>query len=288
MARTVKDTTLDFGLVSAPVKLKSVVPSSKGDSLKLASPSGEAVKQVYIVEETGEVVGPRNECRRGVFDENGFHEVSDEALKQIDEEVGMESISIDGFMPLADVPWERAKNIYFLAPGGKGDAAKKPLALLRDGLASFERAAYGRVTINAVTYPFVISSRTVNEDGDLGLVLNTMNYAAAVEELADAGKALAGAETDANTLALAGTLMDQIAAKASEDGVTLDSYHDDRTEKRVELIALAVAGKAIPVSEKPVKQAAGGDLADILAASIAAAAGPPKKKSSSKTKVAAA
>lgn len=273
MAHTAKDTTLDFGLVSAPVKLKNAVTSDRSDSFKLASANGEPVKQVYIVEETGEVVGPRNLCQRGVFDADGFHPVSDEAIKQIDEEVGVESITIDGFISLDEVPFERVENTYFLAPGGKGTAAVKPLALLRDGLKHFGRAGYGRVTLSSKTYPFVVTSREV-EDGQFGLVLTTLRYAERMGALVESAEVIAGVETDEGTLALAGTLMDQIGGSRE----LLDSFADDRTEKRAELVALAVAGKSIPVTAKTEKSAPAGDLSDLLLASITAAAGDPKKK----------
>jgi non-homologous end joining protein Ku len=248
----------------------------------MASPAGNPVKQVYVDEVTGEIVGPRTECAKGIFDNDGFHEVSNEAMKQIDEAIALESITIEGFIPLDEVPWERAtSHAYYLAPDGKGPAAAKPLALLRDGLRHFDRAGYGRVTVRDITYAFVITSREVSE-GKYGLFLTPLSYASQVE-VERAAEVLDGIETDDKTLALVGTLFDQTGGTR----VALDSYADDRTEKRTELIALAVAGKAIPQAEKAEKvEEPTADLADLLTASITAATST-SKKGGKKPKVAA-
>lgn len=276
-ARAAKSTTIDFGLVSAPVKLYPTAGSdSNGVKFSMASEDGNPVKQVYRDEVTGEVVGTKADCKRGIFDDAGFHEIPDEKLKEIDAVVGLESIEIEGVISTDEVPWERAKKApYFLAPDGKGTAAAKPLALLRDGLRHFDRAGYGRFTVRDVTYPFVVTANEVS-DGKYGLFLYPLSYVSQVET-ERAAEVLEGVETDDKTLALVGTLFEQTLAGSRE---ALDSYTDDRTEKRAELIALAVAGKAIPAPEKVEKaEEPKGDLADLLTASIANAAKQSKSKS---------
>lgn len=259
MAKTVSTTTLNFGLVSTEVKLKKV-QEVLSTSFKLASPDGHPVKQMYVDEETGEFVGTRADCKSGLFTAEGFREITAEAQKAIDEETKLESMTLDGFLALDEAPFERATAAYYLAPGGKGGAASvKPLALLRDGLKLRGVCGYGRVTITKKTYPFLVFEK------DGGLFVNLLVYADEFEQAKEAAECLAGTETDEKTLTLAGTLLDQIGGSR----LGLDSLVDDRRDKREELVAKALAGEVIEVTEKDTAAPTNTvDLADLLAASI--------------------
>lgn len=261
MTATVTSTTLEFGLVSAPVKLKAAT-GKKGTELKLASPEGHSVKQVYVDEETGEIVGTRADCRRGIF--NGdFHEVPPDQLALIDEESKLESLKVEGFIPLNDVPWERAKGAYYLAPE-KGKPNVKPLVLLREGMRKRKVAAVTRLTLKAKTYPAVIYAAEV-APGKWGLLLNTLTYADEFAQAKEAAECLEGFEPDTATVNLAGRLIDQLNTSRA----VLDSWTDDRAEKREELIAQMLAGQTIVAAEKPAtKKAPDADLADLLKASL--------------------
>lgn len=286
MAKTISTTTLTFGLVSTEVKLKTIVQSS-GTSFKTASPAivgddgkivggHNPVKQMYLDEVTGEIIGTSADCVSGIFAPDGFHEISSEARNAIDEETKLDSITLDGFIALDEAPFERATKAYFVAPGGKGGPASvKPLALLRDGLKDRGIAGYGKVTITTKTYPFLIFEK------DGGLFVNLLVYANEFKQAAEASDVLAGVETDEKTLAMAGTLFDTIGGSR----LALDSYVDDRSELREELVAKALAGETITVTPKADTAASNVvDLADLLAASVvsAAAAKAPAKKATAK------
>lgn len=312
MAKSVVSTTLNFGLVSAPVAVKkcsgrtgtefksatehdaeagyvwadkAAIQDAATTALangKQPSPAelGKAILEIpFALGDKGRAV---QKPRKGIFDGDGFTEVPVDAIAAIDEECKLPDLSIEGFIPLADVPLERSIGAYFLAPAGKGGAAAvKPLALLRDGLKMRKTAGFGRLTLRTKTYPFVVYERNG------GLLLNTLEYAADFAQSSEAAECLSGIATDEKTLQLAGALIDQLTV----DAVNLDGLTDDRHEKREALILDALAGKTIEVSEKPAPQeAAGLDLAAVLAASIGAAATPaaePKKKAAAKKKVAA-
>lgn len=279
MASTVKSTTLSFGMVTVPVAVKKVT-DKREVGFQLASPAGNAVAQTYVDKVTGEIVGPSSDCKRGIFDDPkngvGFHEVPAEALKAIDEAGKIDSIVIDHFVPVGEVPFERAEGAYFVAPNGKAaGAAAKPLALLRDGLAATGMAGVGKLTLRTTQRAFVVYA----QDG--GLLLNTLVFAEDFVSVAEAAESLAGVEVDAKTLDLAKTL---IQAQAAEVGV-LDAYTDDRRPQREALVAAALAGEEI---EAPAAAEAPEPTVDLEAMLLASIGNTATAKKAAKPKAAKA
>jgi Ku protein len=259
MASTVLTSTLSFGLVSAPVRLKKV-SESKATELKTASPEGNPLARVYLDGVTGEVV-ENGDLRKGLFEADGFHEISQDALTAIDEATKLEVIEVTGFIPLADVPFERAISAYFLAPGGKGGPiAAKPLALLRDTLRKYKVAGFGKVTLRTKSYPFVV----YEHEG--GLLVNTLVWADEFQQVHEAAESLEGVQTPKATVELAGQLVKALTTTVAD----LDALKDDRREKREKLIAAALAGKPVTSVPTAVLQADTTDLEAALAASLAA------------------
>lgn len=280
MANTVSSTTLSFGLVNTPVKLKKA-SEAKATELKSASPAGNPAGYTWVDKETGELIETEM-VQRGVFTDNGFCPVSKEALKAIDEQCKIDSIEIEKFIPFSEVPFERTTGAYFLAPGsvgnGKGStaAAKRTLALLRDALAERDDAVagVGKLTLRTKAYPFVVYER------DGGLVLNTLCYADEFAQIAEAADSLAGVESDPKSKQLASMLIDNLLG----DRTDLDALQDERRKLRETLIAQAVNGEAIaaPDTQPVAPITPPDDLEALLVASVAAAAPEPKPKRKAK------
>lgn len=281
---SVKSTSLNFGMVSAPVRLEKI-EDRQDVSFQLGSPEGHAVKQVYVDTTTGEIVGGRNECARGIYDDpknkTGFRNVPTTAIEAIDESCAIDGITIDGFISLdeADQARDRATACYYLAPGkGVGPAGVKPLVLLRETLRKGKVAGIGKLSLRTVQRPFVVYAR-----GD-ALILNTLVFA---EDFAPkfekANTALGDVTVEDKTVGMALTLVESLKVSLSD----LDALTDDSREKRAELVEMALAGQEIVAPEAPaVEEEATIDIEAALLASIKTPA-PKKKAAAKKEKVAA-
>jgi DNA end-binding protein Ku len=272
VASTVSTTHLSFGLVSAPVKLKKVA-DKRGVAFKMCSPDGKPVVQRYIVEETGEMFAPA-ECEKAVENGNGeLTLIGKETVKAIDEAANAEvdGIQIEKFIPLAEVPFERAEAAYFIAADKKaGLAERKPLALLRDGLKAHGVAGIGKLVLRSKQRAFVVYEK------DGGLLLNTLVFADDFAQVAEAGESLeAVPETDAKTLTLFGALI----ADLEGDVLDLNGYADDSFEPKSELVAKALAGEKIEVPEKALEIPATED--NIEALLLASIGGSPENEAAS-------
>lgn len=254
----VKSTTLSFGLVTTPVRLEKA-KETKERGLKLASPDGSPVKQVYVVEDTGEVVGGRADCKRGIFDGDKFFEVPVEALKAIDGEGKIESLVVDGFIPLDEVPTERVEGCYFISPAkDSGTTGTKTLALLRDGLAMTGKAGIGKLTLRTKQRPFVVF------ENDGALIVNTLGFADAYGALDVARDKLASVATEDKTLGLFKTLVEAQSVPSAK----LNEYVDDVAPKREALIEAVIAGEVVEVPTVDEEIVATVDLEAALLASL--------------------
>jgi DNA end-binding protein Ku len=257
----VKSTTLSFGLVTTPVALQKA-KEVKERSLPRCSAEGKPVKQMYVVEETGELVGTLKDTYSGVPTDDGtLAIVPKEALDAITGEGKIESLVVDGFIPAGEVPTERVEGCYFIAPGkDSGTNGTKTLALLRDGLKDTGMAGIGKMTLRTKQRPFVVFER------DGALILNTLGFADAYGNLVVAREKLAAVTTEAKTLGLFKTLVEAQKVPTAR----LDEYVDEVAPKREKLIEAVLAGEKVEAPKVDAEVAATVDLEAALIASIAA------------------
>jgi DNA end-binding protein Ku len=279
MASTVSSTTLSFGLVSCPVALKKVT-DKKTAGFKSCSPEGNPVRQMYRDEVTGELFEP-SALEKAVEVGDGLVMVGKETVKAIDESVKIDGLSVEKFIPLAEVPFARAEAAYYIAPvKTAGLAERKPLALLRDGLKASGKAGIGKLTLRTKQRAFVVYER------DGGLMVNTLVFADEFANAAEAAEVLEGAPpTDEKTLNLFETLLATMEGEASD----LDVYVDESVELKSALVAKAAAGEKIDAPVAATETAAPADnIEDLLLASIGQTAPEPKAKAKPKPKAKAA
>lgn len=280
MARSILNTSLEFGLVSVGVSVMPV--ESKGDILlHTASAEGNALNQVYLDSIT-RLESPRDEWQKGMFTEigdkddratwKGFRPIAPEALAAIKEETKLESFEIVGFIPAEDIPSERAKGCYFLAPQ-RGAASAKHLKLIHDALVASGRAGILKIVIKERQHPAVIYAKNG------GLFMNTLAWAEDFARADEAGDAFADAAAKPEAVALAVTLIEQLSVGVE----ALDELSDDLRPKTAELMEAALAGKAIKATGKKAAEKPTDDLEALLTASVQAASKPKTKtKASSK------
>lgn len=265
---TVSSTTLNVGLISALVSLRTA-KESKAPEFKLASQNGEPVKQVYIVEETGEIVGTSAECARGIWDGDTFRPVDKDTIKAIDESVKIDGITVEGFVSADDVPWERGEATYYVAPDKKaGSAGAAALRLLKDGLRETGKVGIGKLSLRTKQRGFVLHE----QEG--ALFVTTLAFADSFAQgVSEAQAVLAGDPTSEGNLKLFGTLVENLTVDIGK----LDGYTDEATTLKAELVEAALAGKTIDMPAPAPEAAPALDLSAALEASIAAAPKAKKK-----------
>lgn len=268
----VKSTSLSFGLVTVPVSLKKGKATDKdGPSFASCTADGRPVRQVYVTDEvdteTGEIkeqiVGTLKDLHKGIPDGDKFSIVPKATLEAIANEGKIESLVVDGFIPLAEVPTERVEGVYFISPSkDTGTAGGKTLALLRDGLRQEGVAGIGKLTLRTKQRAFVMHER------DGVLVVNVLGFADSYTPLAKAKDLLPAGEADAKTLSLFSMLVTNLKVPVEK----LDEYVDEVVPKREALVEAVLAGEEIEVPVEDAEVAATVDLEAALVASIAQAA----------------
>jgi DNA end-binding protein Ku len=271
----VKNSTLTFGLVSVPVGLDKVADDNE-IKLDRASAAGNPVKRQEIDAVTGEILEGKDAFARGVWEDPknkvGFHEIAAEVVAEIDAATDIEAFEIEKFIPLSEVPFERAVGCYFVK-AQKGVAAK-PLRLLYEGLRKTKRAGIFKLVLKTRQQPAVVYAKNG------GLYVNTLvwaeDFTSGVKRAEDA---LASADVDTKAVELAVSLIEQL----SGDVTDLDALSDDIRPLRAALIEDALKGKKIAAPKKAAAPTPASDgLMDQLEASILANAGTKGKKASSK------
>lgn len=283
MARSILNTTLEFGVVSVPIAVMPVT-SKQEMALDRANAEGHALERIDIDAVNGAKL-EKGEERKGIFKEKpstrdrstwaDFREIPKDVLDDIAEATAVESFEIEGFMPLAEVPFERAQACYYIAAQhGSGGAALKPLRLLYEALKGTNRAGILKIAIRARQHAAVIYAKNG------GLFMNTLAWAEDAVAAKEAEEVLAGADTpDPKMVALAATLIENMEV----DGTLLDGMRDSLRPERERLIEDALKGKKPKKAAKAAPKKDDDSLEAMLAASIKAGPKKPRKKAEAAT-----
>lgn len=282
MAETAKAiTTLELGAdggFQIAVSLKKI--TSKQDvSLDSASPDGNPIKQLNVDLVTGEKLA-KDDVRRGVFRSkpnkqkketwSDFVEVRQEDLDVIADTANIDNFTIDNFIPLRDVPFERVQDAYFLSPA-EGMSAK-PLALFAKVLRKTKRAGVFKLVKTTRQYLAVV----YEQDG--GLIVNTLAWAGDFAAYREAAEAL-----DRNDAKVAPAEVEvgcQLIEALAADADVLDRFEDDLIPLRADLVERALKGQALPPKRAKAAQSPVADdgLEARLRASIAKASRSASKR----------
>jgi DNA end-binding protein Ku len=275
-ARSIGSLTVSFGLVSIPVKLYSATEASRAIHFNFLHKScGSRLKQQYICIKE-EVVVPREEMVKGFeFAKDQYVMFTPEELKAF-EEAGTHTADITEFVPIDKVDPIYFDKTYYLAPDKGGN---KPYALLAKALRESERCALGRWAARGKQY--IVMIRPIeNENGDDGLVMQQLLYAAEVRSIKDIE--IPKTDVKAAELKLAQQLIEQQASDKFDPAA-----YTDEVRKRIEAaVQKKVEGQEVTMAEEPEKGGAQViDLMEALRASLGkkgAAAAPAGKREARK------
>lgn len=122
MARSIGKVTINFGLVSIPVKLYASGDGSSRIGFNLMSPKGNRLKQQYIDVHDGDKVIPHGDQLKGYeFAKGQYVTFTQAEIKSLQEQPDP-VISIASFAP-NDIPVQHLDKAYYLAPEKGGEKA---------------------------------------------------------------------------------------------------------------------------------------------------------------------
>lgn len=255
--RSIGNTTLSLGLLNAPVKIFAATGSEDVD-FKLCGPEGEEVEQVYRVKGTDTIIGGREECQRQfdgfLVNPDDIDAIKEESL--VDEIDGVpvnlkESMTIQRFVPVKSIPFERVTARYYLGPGKGSDQA---LATIIKAMEKKKIAAVTKYCLRGRQGVFVLYV----EDGILNAV--RLHFASELRPVTDEIKTQSVANKAHVDAAVA-----LISEYSDDDAAVLDTLQDTLIAKKQALIDQVVAGEPIERTEL-VKPGSGVDLMDALIA----------------------
>lgn len=268
----VTNTTLSFGMLSVPIGLDKIA-EKREPSFDRATKNGNAIERIERDAVTAEVVGEDFPAVKGVFEDpkskTGFREIAAELIKEIEEATKLDAFEIEAFVPLADIPFERAVGCYYIKPQ-KG-VNPKPLRILYDALKASEKAGVFKLTLRSRQQPAVVYAKNG------GLYVNTLLFAEDFKKAEHVGDVLADVKAEPQMVALAVDLIENMSAGVE----ALDSMTDDVRPLREKLVADALAGKKVTAPAKAKAKAAPAE--DALMAALKASV----KQSGEKKKIAA-
>jgi non-homologous end joining protein Ku len=170
---------------------------------------------------------------KGVREGDEFFVIEESEVEKINELTKLDTLTIQEFIPLADVPWERAQACYFLAPPkGVGARALKTLhdAMEAKGVAGVAKLMPKSRQKLALIYP---------RHG--GLLVTCLAYASTFEKVETGAATISTAEVNPEAVKLTEKLIDLMAAPAS----VLNEYSDDLIELKADLIERAKLGEPL-------------------------------------------
>lgn len=261
MSKSIANTTISFGQITAPVKVYPAT-SSSDVSLKLCGPNGEPVEQVYrLKDDPDTVLGSRAKCEKSFNDrlipkEEVAAAEAASLIEEIDgEEVNLkETIKIQKFIPLSKVPFDRATGAYYLGADPKAGSIEA-LALIQKALAKKKVAGVAKFILRGRQKQFVIYS----QDGVLHFV--AISFASDKNVVTDEITLQSKVSVDKSLVDLAEKL---IEADLDKDATIVNELSDTLVERKRELL-----GAGQPIEVKEVKSVSVGEsLADALAASL--------------------
>lgn len=280
MASTVQNTTLSFGMLSIPVALCKV--EDKKDvtldrAAKVTEGEGKAAKTSYHsigrpdLDLVTEKKVESTSVVHGVWQEDGsFREVPKESLEAIKEATVLDAYEIAAFVPVKDIPWDRATGTYFLAPqkSAKGPGGIKAMALLAAAMKAKKVAGVAKITKRSGgnQYLAVIYAQ------DSALLVTTLAWSEDWTAMSEA-QVLDGVAVEKAHVEAAKSVIEALTTDAVND--VLDAQSDAIRPLKARLIAEAQSGK--PIAKKSKKDApvlpepAGDPLLAQLEASLAAA-----------------
>lgn len=269
MAHAIWNGTINFGLVTIPVKLFTAVRENELHFNQLHAKDKGRIRYQRVCEACGKEV-PWDDIVKGYEYEKGDYVIlSDEDLKQANVEA-TQSIDIVQFVDLDEIDPMYYEKPYYLEPEKKGRHA---YALLRDALAKSNKVGIARVVIRTREH-----LAALKPNGD-ALVLEIMHFADELVEVGDFNIPDRKEAPLANEMKAAQMLIGTMSGPFEPEEFR-DKYRDDvlaMIEARAKGQPQKKAAKKAPAPSKVV------NLMDVLQQSLAERKGKGAPKTPAKS-----
>ena len=233
MAHAIWSGSINFGLVSIPVKLFTAVRSGKNDIAFnfLHKKDKGRIKNERVCSVDGKTV-PWDEIVRGYEYEKGQYVIlTDEDIKKASVET-TQSVDIVQFVDAKEINPMLYDTPYYLEPDKKGRHA---YALLREALKKSGKVGVAQVVIR--TREHLAALRPLGD----ALVLETLHYADELMPYDQFELPPAKEKTPPTEMKAAMMLIDTMSEKFD-----LESFHDTYKEKLLTMIQARAKGKPLP------------------------------------------
>jgi DNA end-binding protein Ku len=254
MAHAIWSGSINFGLVTIPVKLFTAVRTDELSFNMLHAKDEGRIKYERICSVDGNPV-PWDEIVKGYEYEKGQYVIlTDEDFKSVNPEA-TQSVDILEFVELDKINPMFFDKPYYLEPTKQGRHA---YALLREALANSGRVAIARVVIRTKEYIAAVKPL------DDALVLELMHWADEIVasttlDLPDRAK------LPEKEMKMAEMLIDTMSVDEFEPDKFKNTYHDEV----LAMIEARAAGKELPKAKKAPARAKVVNLMDVLEQSLA-------------------
>jgi DNA end-binding protein Ku len=253
MAHAIWSGSINFGLVTIPVKLFTAVRTDELSFNLLHAKDEGRIKYERICSIEEKPV-PWDEIVKGYEYEKGQYVLlTDEDFKKVNPEA-TQSVDILEFVELEKINPMYFDKPYYLEPTKQGRHA---YALLRETLAHTNRVAIARVVIRTKEY---IAAVKPIEDA---LVLELMHWASEIVA-ADSIDVPERVKLPEKELKMARMLVDTMSVDEFEPDKFTNKYHDEL----LTMIEARAAGKELPKPKKAPARAKVVNLMDVLAQSL--------------------
>ena len=243
------------GTTVIPVKLDKATETDADVKFNLVTPEGDAVKQVYVNEDTGQVYA-RNELERAYEG----HLIDSDSIKEIDAECKIDDLELTP-VPLSSIPWHYAKNTYYIYPDPKASESIKSLFRAFLEGAAKEKVAY----LTKWTPRSRQAALAITFDGEKAIAVEVA-FASDVR-----------VPTPNNTEFTSHKPAKEVVAKVRQvvsalaDDKLYDSLKDEAIDKRRTLVEKVVNGEIVKATPKAKAKAAKADHVESVIADLDAA-----------------
>jgi DNA end-binding protein Ku len=253
MAHAIWSGSINFGLVTIPVKLFTAVKTDELSFNLLHAKDEGRIKYERVCSVDGKPV-PWDEIVKGYeFDKGEYVLLTDDDFKKVNPEA-TQSVDILQFVELDKISPMYFDKPYYLEPTKQGRHA---YALLREALANTNRVALARVVIRTKEY-----IAAVKPIGD-ALVLELMHWAS--EIVSPDTLELPGREKlPEQEMKMARMLIDTM----SVDDFDAESFKNNYHDQLLTMIEARAAGKELPKVKRAPARAKVVNLMDVLAQSL--------------------
>jgi DNA end-binding protein Ku len=262
---------ISFGLVHIPVALHSATSETGIDFDWLDKRTMDPVGYKRVNKKTGKEIDKDN-IVKGIATDSGQYVVLTEDEIKAAYPKSTQTIEIEAFVPLQELPFVYLDRPYYLAPLGKGE---KVYALLRETLLKTGRVGIARVVIQTKQHLAALIP------SGPALVLNLLRWGEAIRSLDQLNLPPPGTTEvglKERELQMAEQLVDELTT-----GWDPDKFHDTFTEEVMNLVNRKVeAGQTETVIQPDAQEDKGAtsnvvDLTELLQRSLRGGKGAEKK-----------